>query len=60
MLGRLERLPGPQRAALSTAFGISAGPPPDRFLIGLAVLGVRRAGQARAGVRGRAGPQRQP
>jgi DNA-binding CsgD family transcriptional regulator len=40
MLGHLERLPGPQREALSTAFGISAGPPPDRFLIGLAVLGL--------------------
>jgi hypothetical protein len=40
MLGHLERLPGPQREALSTAFGLSAGPPPDRFLIGLAVLGL--------------------
>ena len=40
MLGHLERLPGPQREALSTAFGISAGPAPDRFLIGLAVLGL--------------------
>jgi AAA ATPase domain len=40
MLGRLERLPGPQREALSTAFGLSAGPPPDRFLIGLAVQGL--------------------
>jgi len=40
MLDRLERLPAPQRAALETAFGLSAGPAPDRFLIGLAVLGL--------------------
>ena len=40
MLDRLESLPAPQRAALRTAFGISAGPAPDRFLVGLAVLGL--------------------
>jgi DNA-binding CsgD family transcriptional regulator len=40
MLDRLERLPGPQRSALRTAFGISAGPPPDRFLVALAVLSL--------------------
>jgi DNA-binding CsgD family transcriptional regulator len=38
MLDRLDRLPDPQRQALGTAFGITSGPPPDRFLIGLAVL----------------------
>ena len=38
MLDCLERLPGPQREALRTAFGLTLGPPPDRFLIGLAVL----------------------
>ena len=39
-LDRLGLLPGPQRAALGTAFGLQAGPPPDRFLIGLAVLSL--------------------
>jgi len=40
LLDHLDRLPGPQRAALQTAFGLSAGPAPDRFLVGLAVLGL--------------------
>ncbi|MGR6998522.1 LuxR family transcriptional regulator [Yinghuangia aomiensis] len=39
-LGHLGRLPDPQRTALETAFGISAGTPPDRFLVGLAVLSL--------------------
>jgi DNA-binding CsgD family transcriptional regulator/tetratricopeptide (TPR) repeat protein len=40
MLDRLERLPDPQREALATAFGLSAGDAPDRFLVGLAALGL--------------------
>jgi predicted ATPase len=40
MLDHLDDLPEPQRDALRTAFGISAGSAPDRFLVGLAVLGL--------------------
>ena len=40
MLGLLERLPAPQRDALATAFSLSAGQTPDRFVVGLAVLGL--------------------
>ena len=40
MLDRLERIPEPQRDALWTVFGIRAGPPPDRFLVALAVLSL--------------------
>jgi DNA-binding CsgD family transcriptional regulator len=38
MLDHLERLPVPLRNALATALGLSAGQPPDRFLLGLATL----------------------
>jgi hypothetical protein len=37
-LDRIGRLPDPQRDALGPAFGLSAGPPADRFLVGLGTL----------------------
>ena len=37
-LGELDRLPAPQRGALQSAFGMVAGPAPDRFMVGLATL----------------------
>jgi len=40
MLSRAECLPVPQREALRTAFGLAEGLPPDRFLVGLAVLSL--------------------
>ncbi|KAB8194118.1 AAA family ATPase [Nonomuraea phyllanthi] len=40
MMAHLDDLPGPQRDALSIAFGVSTGSAPDRFLVGLAVLSL--------------------
>src|SRR6185312_10428856 len=40
LLDRLPHLPEPQCEALETVFGIRAGAPPDRFLVGLGVLGL--------------------
>jgi DNA-binding CsgD family transcriptional regulator len=40
LLDRLEGLPAPQRHALEITFGLSEGPAPDRFFVGLAVLGL--------------------
>jgi DNA-binding CsgD family transcriptional regulator len=38
LLDNLDQLPTPQRDALGTVFGLTAGPAPDRFLVALATL----------------------
>jgi DNA-binding CsgD family transcriptional regulator len=38
ILDVLTELPSPRRDALETVFGLSTGCPPDRFLVGMAVL----------------------
>ena len=38
LLDRLDELPPPQRDALTTVFGLSTGPAPDRLMVGLAAL----------------------
>jgi DNA-binding CsgD family transcriptional regulator len=40
ILDRLPRLPGPQRDALGTVFGLGLGPAPSRLLVGLALLSL--------------------
>jgi DNA-binding CsgD family transcriptional regulator len=40
LLDHLDELPPPQRDSLATVFGLSAGPAPDRFLVGLATLSL--------------------
>src|SRR3954465_3520621 len=40
MLERLGAPPEPQQAALCVALGLSSGPAPDRFLVGLAALSL--------------------
>ena len=38
LLDGVDQLPGPQRDAMEIVFGLGTGPPPDRFLVGLAAL----------------------
>jgi DNA-binding CsgD family transcriptional regulator len=42
-LAHLDVLPAPQRTALQLAFGMADGRTPDRFLVGLAALGLLAA-----------------
>ncbi len=43
ILDGLDRLPAPQREALSVALALASGDPPDRFLISLAALSMLSA-----------------
>jgi hypothetical protein len=40
MLDNASTLPEPQEHALQVAFGLASGSTPDRFIVGLAVLGL--------------------
>lgn len=43
ILDHLDQLPDPQREALTVAFGRSAGPTPDGFMVGIAALSLMAA-----------------
>ncbi len=49
ILDQAERLPEPQRDALSVAFGLSDGQAPNPFLVGLAALGLLSEASQRSG-----------
>jgi DNA-binding CsgD family transcriptional regulator len=54
VLSRLAEVPDPQQGALGVAFGLRAGPPPDRFLVGQATLSlVAEVAEERVGQRQR-------
>ncbi len=47
LMDHLGQLPAPQADALRVAFGLSRSGPPDRFLVGLGVLGLAAEGAAK-------------